>query len=249
MSVFGGESVEDEVGRRRPALPVVVRFQTRPRDARRAARARVTPALAMSEYRPPVVSTRPTHLGRSEKSRVARREALALVAELDSFIRLKSTRAANLVRDTRVGLDAAAPSADANAFPPGVDLARLRAFDPDPATRRRRDPLEPSDAPTAAESASPRQPRAATTRIRHPRARRRLGARVPGAHPKPRRQLPGRIRAAHSRPARSHRKPLAGRRGSANTPPLLLHLLLPLRRGRARGPPRRNAGVVSTSRA
>ena len=150
MSVFGGACF-DFVGRRRPALPDVVRFQTRPRDARRAARARVTPALAMSEYRPPVVSTRPTHLGRSEKSRVARREALALVAELDSFIRLKSTRAANLVRDTRVGLDAAAPSADANAPPPVIDLARFRAFDPDPATRRRRDPLEPSDAPTAAD--------------------------------------------------------------------------------------------------
>ena len=88
------------------------------------------------------------HLGRSEKSRVARREALALVAELDSFVRLKSTRAANLVRDTRVGLDAAAPSAGAS--PPRVDLSRFCAFDPDPATRRRSDPLEPSDATTAA---------------------------------------------------------------------------------------------------
>ena len=133
---------------RRPAIPDVARFQTRPRDARRAARARVTLAVAMSEYHPPLVSTRPMHLGRSEKSRVARREALALVAELDSFVRLKSTRAANLVRDTRVGLDAAAPSAGAS--PPRVDLSRFCAFDPDPATRRRSDPLEPSDATTAA---------------------------------------------------------------------------------------------------
>ena len=136
------------MSRRRPAIPDVARFQTRPRDARRAARARVTPAVAMSEYHPPLVSTRPMHLGRSEKSRVARREALALVAELDSFVRLKSTRAANLVRDTRVGLDAAAPSAGAS--PPRVDLSRFCAFDPDPATRRRSDPLEPSDATTAA---------------------------------------------------------------------------------------------------
>ena len=74
---------------RRPAIPDVARFQTRPRDARRAARARVTLAVAMSEYHPPLVSTRPMHLGRSEKSRVARREALALVAELDSFVRLR----------------------------------------------------------------------------------------------------------------------------------------------------------------
>ena len=142
------------------------------------------------------------HLGRSEKSRVARREALALVAELDSFVRLKSTRAANLVRDTRVGLDAAAPSAGAS--PPRVDLSRFCAFDPDPATRRRSDPLEPSDATTAAgpylrdddHHVNLERPRES----RHPRARRLLGARVAGAHPKPRRQLPGRIRATHAPP-------------------------------------------------
>ena len=69
---------------------------------------------------------RPKHLGRSEKARVARRETLAMVADLEQFIRTKTARAAKLAGDLNDTL-ADIFNATSGPGPSGSGGARWRA--------------------------------------------------------------------------------------------------------------------------
>ena len=81
-------------------------------------------ATPPSQEAGPPPPSRPKYLGRSEKARVARRETLAMVADLEQFIRTKTARAAQLAGDLN---DTLADIVNATSGPGPSSGARWRA--------------------------------------------------------------------------------------------------------------------------